>query len=119
MKNPIPLKVNHVSKRFGDFIAVNDVSLEIRPGEIFGLLGPNGAGKSTLINMITGLTKITTGNIEVFGYDTLRDYRYTRRLTGVMHQEVVIEKFFTMATSLKLHSGFYGVKDDPTWRNTL
>ncbi len=99
--------------------AVKGLSLEIAPGEIFGLLGPNGAGKSTTINMIAGVTRIDSGRIEVFGYDNLRDYRITRRLVGVMHQEVVIDNFFTIDQTLKFHAGYYGVRVDPAWRQML
>ncbi|MGC8730413.1 MAG: ATP-binding cassette domain-containing protein, partial [Candidatus Micrarchaeia archaeon] len=63
------VKIDHVVKRFGNFTAVNDISLSIKKGELFGILGPNGAGKTTLINMIVGLLKPTSGNIYVNGID--------------------------------------------------
>jgi ABC-2 type transport system ATP-binding protein len=117
--NSFPLSVTNVSKSFGALNAVNNVSLNLNEGEIFGLLGPNGAGKSTTINMIAGLTKFTIGSISVFGFDIQRGYKHTRRILGVVHQEIVPEQFFRVGAALKIHSGYYGVKDDPRWRNLL
>ncbi len=118
MNNPA-LDIRHLSKRFDRILAVDDVTFSIPPGEIFGLLGPNGAGKSTTINMVAGVTRIGAGEIRVFGHDTGRDYRMTRRLVGVMHQEIVIDNFFTIDQALRFHSGYYGVPDDPAWRAML
>ncbi len=113
------LKIENLSKSYGKSLAVKELSLEISPGEIFALLGPNGAGKSTTINMITGAIRIGSGRIEVFGHSIRKDYLLTRRLIGVMHQEIVIDTFFTINRAIKIHSGYYGVPDDPAWRNTL
>jgi ABC-2 type transport system ATP-binding protein len=113
------LKIENLSKQYGDKVVVKGISLEIRPGEIFGLLGPNGAGKSTTINMVTGVTNISSGNVSVFGHDNRSDFVTTRRLTGVMHQELVVDTFFTIDRALKIHSGYYGVPDDPAWRELL
>jgi ABC-2 type transport system ATP-binding protein len=98
---------------------VNDISFTIETGEIFGLLGPNGAGKSTTINMIGGVTQIGCGSIEIFGHDNQSDYRTTRRQVGVMHQEIVIDNFFTIDQALKFHAGYYGVHNDEGWRQRL
>lgn len=117
---PCPaLKIEGLTKTYGINTVVKDLSLELFPGEIFGLLGPNGAGKSTTINMITGAARIGSGLIEVFGHSILKDYLLTRRWIGVMHQEIVIDTFFAINRALKIHSGYYGVPDDPQWRNTL
>jgi ABC-2 type transport system ATP-binding protein len=113
------LKLENLTKIYGDKEVVKQVSLEIEPGEIFGLLGPNGAGKSTSINMITGVTRLTSGSISIFGQDNQLDLVHARRLTGVMHQELVVDTFFTIDQALKIHSGYYGVPDDPEWRNLL
>jgi ABC-2 type transport system ATP-binding protein len=69
--------------------------------------------------MIAGVCRIGKGQIRAFGYDNQRDYRYTRRMLGVVHQEIVIDNFFTIDQALKLHAGYYGVKDDPAWRQLL
>ncbi len=113
------LQVSGLRKRFDGPEVVKGISFAIRPGEIFGLLGPNGAGKSTTINMIVGVTRIGGGAVRIFGHDNMRDYRITRRLTGVMHQEVVIDNFFTIDRALRIHSGYFGVDDNPAWRNML
>jgi ABC-2 type transport system ATP-binding protein len=117
---PIPaLVLQNLTKVYDGSPAVNDISLSIDCGEIFGLLGPNGAGKSTTINMIGGVTHIGSGSIKVFGYDNQRDYRMARRLVGVMHQEIVIDNFFTIDQALRFHAGYYGVRDDTAWRQRL
>ena len=110
------LVLDRVVKTYGDFIAVNEVSFAVSRGEFFGLLGQNGAGKSSIINMISGASRVTRGHIAVFGYDTERDYVETRRRIGVMHQDPVIEQYFSIGKALELHSGYYGVADDPQWR---
>ena len=117
---PTPaLSISNLSKSFSGKPVVKEISFAIEPGEIFGLLGPNGAGKSTTINMITGVARVESGKIEVFGRDNQSDFVETRRLTGVMHQEIVVDTFFNVDTALKLHAGYYGVKDDPKWRALL
>ncbi len=113
------LDIENLHKSFDGVAAVKGVSFAIKKGEIFGLLGPNGAGKSTTINMIAGVVRLGTGSITAFGYDNQRDYRHTRRMLGVVHQEVVIDNFFTVDQALQLHAGYYGVKDDPAWRQLL
>lgn len=114
-----PLSIRNVSKRYDDQTVVDDLSFEMRPGEILGLLGPNGAGKSTTINMIAGVTPLSSGTVGVFGYDNRRQYFETRRLIGVMHQDPVIEQYLSIGKSLEIHSGYYGVADDPQWREIL
>ncbi len=113
------LVIKNLHKSFDGVAAVKGIDFTIRQGEIFGLLGPNGAGKSTTINMIAGVVRLGSGQIRAFGYDNQKDYRYTRRMIGVVHQEIVIDNFFTVAQALKLHAGYYGVKDDPEWRQLL
>lgn len=113
------LAIQNLVKTYDGKVAVNDLSFTIEPGEIFGLLGPNGAGKSTTINMIGGVTRIEAGSIRIFGYDNQREYRMTRRTVGVMHQEIVIDNFFTIDQALRFHAGYYGVPDDPAWRKML
>ena len=113
------LEINQLNKSFAGTVAVNKVNFSIRDGEIFGLLGPNGAGKSTIINMIAGVARIDSGSISAFGYDNRQDYRKTRQMLGVVHQEIVIDNFFTIDQALRLHAGYYGVKDDPAWRELL
>ena len=113
------LVLNSLTKRYGDKEVVKGIHLEIREGEILGLLGPNGAGKSTTINMIAGVTKPDAGSVSAFGFDNQKDFIETRRRIGVMHQEIVVDTFFSIDKALKIHSGYYGVKDDPEWRKLL
>jgi len=113
------LEITGLGKAYKGGTVLHDLALSIPPGEIFGLLGPNGAGKSTTINMIAGVTRIDHGRIRVFGYDNQTDFRITRRLIGVMHQEIVTDNFFTIEQALKIHPGYYGVRADRQWRETL
>lgn len=103
------LELKSVSKRYESLLAVDDVSLEIHPGEIFALLGPNGAGKTTLIGCVGGLTVGFDGEIRVAGYDAIDDYRVTRRLIGLVPQELNYDAFFSVRESLDYQSGYFGV----------
>lgn len=113
------LKITDLRKTYNGKEVVKGISFSVEPGEIFGLLGPNGAGKSTTINMITGVCHVGGGQAEIFGKNVVSDYIETRRFTGVMHQEVVLDLFFNIEQALKLHEGYYGVRPDPKWRNRL
>ncbi|MBI4511577.1 MAG: ABC transporter ATP-binding protein [Deltaproteobacteria bacterium] len=90
--------------------ALADVSLAIREGEIFALLGPNGAGKTTLIGCVTGLCVPTSGTARVMGRDVQRDYSFTRRVVGVVPQEINFDPFFTVEECLRFQAGYFGVK---------
>jgi ABC-2 type transport system ATP-binding protein len=88
------LSISHLTKRYRrGTLAVDDLSLEVKPGDFFGFLGPNGAGKSTTINCITGIASPTSGTIEVFGVDTVKRYRDARRLVGMCPQEFNVDTF--------------------------
>ena len=89
--------------------ALDNVSLTIRRGEIFGLLGPNGAGKSTLINILAGLVNKTAGRAEIWGIDIDREPRASRAAIGVVPQELNIDPFFTPRELLDVQAGLYGV----------
>lgn len=102
------VRIQQVTKRYGDLKAVDDVDLEIRPGEIFALLGPNGAGKTTLIGCITGLITGFEGTVEVAGFDVVRDYRITRRLIGLVPQELNYDAFFNVRQVLEFQGGYFG-----------
>lgn len=115
----VPLKLTGLTKRWGNKVALDTVNLEIRPGEIFALLGPNGAGKTTLIGSVCGLVRPSSGEATVFGYDAVRDFRASRRLVGLVPQEVGFDPFFTPRETLLLQMGLMGVKPDPARADEL
>ena len=114
-----PLICRNLSKNFGSFNALNHINLEIQPGEIFALLGPNGAGKTTLIGCVTGLVRPTKGSVEVFGHNVVDSYRTTRRLVGLVPQEISFDPFFTPYQALMIHMGLMGVKPDKNRAESL
>ena len=95
--------------------ALDGVSLAVEEGEFFGLLGPNGAGKTTLINVIAGLVRPDAGAAAVMGADVASDYRRARRMLGVVPQELVFDPFFTVRETLRLQSGYYGLRSNDGW----
>ena len=103
----------------GAFLALNDVSLDIEPGEFFGLLGPNGAGKTTLISILAGLTQATRGSASVLGSDVQADFAQARRKLGVVPQELVFDPFFNVRETLRFQSGYFGVRNNDDWIDEL
>ena len=104
-----------VHKHYGSLRALDGVDLRIEQGEFFGLLGPNGAGKTTLINLLSGLALPNGGQISVLGYDVVKQYRDSRRLLGVVPQELVFDPFFTVRETLRLQSGYFGLRRNDAW----
>ena len=104
------VKMEQVTKKFGDVTAVDKVSLEIEEGEIFGLLGPNGAGKSTAINMITGLLTIDRGSISIFGKDVRKDKMTTKSYVGIVPQDIAIYEDLTSLENVKFFASLYGLR---------
>lgn len=99
-------------KRFGDFVAVDHISLETRKGEIFGFLGPNGAGKSTTIRMLCGLLTPTAGKALVAGYDVARQPELVRQNIGYMSQKFSLYNDLKVIENLRLFAGLYSVPAD-------
>jgi ABC-2 type transport system ATP-binding protein len=116
---PAAVEVRAVHKRFGSVHALRGVELEIRQGEFFGLLGPNGAGKTTLISLLAGLARANSGSLKVLGYDVVDDYRQTRRLLGIVPQELVFDPFFTVRETLTIQSGYFGLHRNKDWIDKL
>jgi ABC-2 type transport system ATP-binding protein len=115
MDTPSAVSIRRVVKRYGSLTAVDGVDLDIRPGEFFGLLGPNGAGKTTLISMMAGLNRPDSGAIAVMGHDTVSDFRMSRRTLGVVPQELVFDPFFTVRETLRIQSGYFGIRNNEAW----
>ena len=99
--------------------ALDGVNFEIKEGEFFGLLGPNGAGKTTLISILAGLAKATSGAIKVNGIDVQNEPLKTRKLLGIVPQELVFDPFFTVSEALKFQSGYFGVSNNSAWIDEL
>src|SRR5260370_27314104 len=106
------IAVEGVSKQFGDFTAVDNVSFCVDPGETFGLLGPNGAGKSTLIRMMTTLLPLTNGRIMVFKENVALSPNRARLEIGVIPQAMTSDTELTVQENLSIYAKLYGVKHD-------
>ena len=97
------LEITDVNKIYRNSIkALDNINLNIKEGEIFSLLGPNGAGKSTLINSICGVVNFNSGTIKINGYDTIKEYRKARQMTGIVPQELYLDSFTTCSSGLGL-----------------
>ena len=96
------ISISNLSKVYDDGTnALDEVNLEVKKGEIIALLGPNGAGKTTLISTICGLLSHDRGRIKVDGYDTVTEYRKTRKLIGLVPQEIMLEPFETVYDTVR------------------
>jgi ABC-2 type transport system ATP-binding protein len=109
VENHSSVVIEDLVKRFGDFVAVNHISLETREGEIFGFLGPNGAGKSTTIRMLCGLLTPTSGRAIVAGYDVAREPESVRQNIGYMSQKFSLYNDLKVVENLRLFAGLYSV----------
>ncbi len=98
------IEVNSLTKKFGDFKAIDDISVQVEEGEIFGFLGPNGAGKSTTMMILTTLLKPTSGNVLVGGYDVMLNAKKVREKIGYVQQEISVDEFLTGRENLYLHA---------------
>src|ERR1019366_5717125 len=104
--------VENLCKRFGGFVAVDRINLEIPKGEVFGFLGPNGAGKSTTIRMLCGLLKPTSGRASVAGYDVGREPEAVRQNIGYMSQKFSLYNDLKVIENIRLFAGLYSVPAD-------
>ena len=104
------LEIDRLVKRYGDFTAVDGISLAVPEGEFFGLLGPNGAGKTTTISAIVGLAAITSGTIRLFDHDVQRDWRAARALVGLAPQEYNFDRYINIRDVLIFQAGYYGLR---------
>ena len=118
------LSVKNLKKIFAnnqtkDTIAINDLNLDVKQGEIFGLLGPNGAGKTTFINILAGTVMKTSGTVNVWGFDLDKNPRQVRASVGIVPQEVNLDPFFSPKKLLELQAGLYGIKEKDRITSTI
>ncbi len=109
------IEIRGLTKRFGALTALTDVDLEIPQGEFFALLGPNGAGKTTLISILAGLARADVGSARIMGHDVVSHYRQARAALGVVPQELVFDPFFTVRETLRIQSGYFGLRNNDRW----
>jgi ABC-2 type transport system ATP-binding protein len=113
MQNSV-LSISRLSKTYASgHQALDDVSLDIRRGEIFALLGPNGAGKTTLISIVCGIVRASSGSVTVDGHDNVRDFRAARELVGLVPQELTNDAFETVWATVSFSRGLFGKPPDP------
>ena len=104
------IRIDSVSKTYaGGKLALDNVSVEVPRGQIFGLLGPNGAGKSTLINILAGLVVKSAGKVNIWGFDIDEHPRNAKRSIGIVPQEILFDPFFTPKEALEIQAGLYGI----------
>jgi len=103
------IEVENLIKKFGDLVAVNDISFNVAPGEIFGFLGPNGAGKTTTINILCTLTKPTSGRASIAGLDVVRKQSQVRQRIGLVFQDPSLDERLSALQNLRFHALVYGV----------
>lgn len=106
------IEINHLTKKFGDFTAVNDVSFNVKKGEVFGFLGPNGSGKTTVIRMLMGLITPTFGTGRVLGYDISKNIQGIKEEIGYMSQKFSLYEDLTVEENLDFYAGAYGISQD-------
>ncbi|PRS15244.1 ABC transporter ATP-binding protein [Bacillus paralicheniformis] len=104
------LEIHHLTKKFGDFVAVDNISLSIEEGEIFGLLGANGAGKSTTIHMISSLLRSNEGEILILGKNIAKHRKFAKMNIGIVPQDLAIYEDLTAYENVKFFAGLYGLR---------
>lgn len=110
------LSVRQAQKTYRNgFHALKGISFEVQQGEFFALLGPNGAGKTTLISAIAGLSRLTSGSIQVMGHDVQIDSQQARMKLGLVPQELVFDPFFKVREILQIQSGYFGIRKNDDW----
>ena len=105
------IKTEKLTKRFGDFIAANELTFEVYKGEIFGFLGANGAGKTTAMRMLCGLSKPSSGSATVAGFDVYKEPERIKKNIGYMSQKFSLYEDLTVIENIKFYAGIYGLSD--------
>jgi len=117
--NESVIKVENLTRRFGDFVAVDHVNFEVGTGEVVGYLGPNGSGKTTTIRMLLGLLAPSDGKATVLGFDAFRQSEEVRKRAGYMSQKFAIYDDLTVLENLTFYGGVYGIHDKARIKRTL
>ena len=112
MSSEKSVQVSELTRKFGNFVAVDHVSFDIPKGEIFGLLGPNGAGKTTTIRMLCGILKPTSGEARILGYDVAKKPEEVKKRIGYMSQKFSLYNDLTVAENLKFYADLYGIPQE-------
>lgn len=112
------IEARELTKRFGDFTAVDHLSFDVREGEIFGFLGANGAGKTTAMRMLIALSFPTSGSATVAGFDLLRQPEQIKRNIGYMSQRFSLYQDLTVGENIRFYGGVYGLSDDTLKKRT-
>lgn len=112
MKVPFAIQTHNLTKQFGNFVAVDRITFEVGRGEIFGFLGANGAGKTTAMRMLCGLSKPTSGQATVAGFDISRQAEQVKKNIGYMSQKFSLYEDLKVWENIRLFAGIYGVKSD-------
>ena len=112
MSSKIVIKTDKLTKKFGDFIAANELTFEVYKGEIFGFLGANGAGKTTAMKMLIGISKPSSGNANIAGFDVYKDTENIKRSIGYMSQKFSLYEDLTVKENITLFGGIYGLNDN-------
>ena len=107
--NDLAIHVTDLTRKFGGFTAVDHISFDVKPGEVFGFLGANGAGKTTAIRMLIGLLQPSSGSARVAGYDVARDTEQVKRRIGYMSQRFSLYEDLTPRENIRLYGGIYGL----------
>ena len=113
------IKVENLTRRFGDFVAVDHINFEVQPGEVVGYLGPNGSGKTTTIRMLLGLLEPSEGEANVLGFDAFKQSEQVRSRVGYMSQKFAIYDDLTVLENLTFYGGVYGINDKVRIKRTL
>lgn len=111
MANDIIIQTQQLTKRFGDFIAVDHISFDVHKGEIFGFLGANGAGKTTAMRMLCGLSLPTSGKATIAGFDVYKQTEFIKRSIGYMSQKFSLYEDLTVKENIRFYAGIYGMKN--------
>jgi drug efflux transport system ATP-binding protein len=107
----VVIKTDKLTKHFGDFTAVNEITFEVYKGEIFGFLGANGAGKTTAMRMLIGLSKPTSGSASVAGFDVYKETESIKKNIGYMSQKFSLYEDLTLLENISFYGGIYGLSD--------